>query len=548
MAARSPTQVHARRPLSGLLVKATLVVAWSAGLVISGLQIAYDLQQVRNTPDVNLATVRGMTQEPLDAIVYSMDKDRASDLLAGLLTLPYIRAAKVVLDDGTVLAEASHPLQEGQRAWVSHLLFGPPRQFVWSIHAPVTRSQQWLGEIQLNYDTHAEASAFLSRAAAILLGNMAYAFVLAALLLAAYDRLLRRPLTNIIQSIVEADTERPESTRLAIPPGHEDSEIGQLATITNLHLESIERLLAQLREAEQRLNQHSDRLEVTVAERTRELTRSLTQLQLARDQLISSEKMASLGALVAGVAHEVNTPLGIAVTAASVVGEALESIAEAVAHDALSKEQFQTLLRNANDGQHIVVSNLSRAARLVKDFKQTAATQVDESLCAYDMVQTLRALIASLRPETKKVPVVPQYFGPAELQGMGYPGVLMQILTNLIINSVYHAFEGVAHPRIRIEVRERDGQVELLYRDNGVGVPAALHTRIFEPLFTTRRGSGGTGLGLNIVYNLVTQKLGGALEFWSAPQRGVSFRLSFALKLNPEPGDNDQAPQSTSTV
>lgn len=530
MAMRSPGPEAPRRPLSRLLVKTTLTVAWSVGLFISLLQIMYDLQQVRRLPDTQLATVRGMTKEPLDAIVYGLDRNRASDLLSGLLTLPYIRAAKVTLDDGTVLAEASRPPQDSTPTWLNELLFGPSRQFSWSIHAPQGRPQQWLGEMQLSHDTHAEAAAFLSRASAILAGTMLYAFALAALLLVAYDQLLRRPLTNIIQSIWQADTERPESARLAIPSGHEGSEIGQLATITNLHLASIERLLAQLREAEQRLNQHSDQLEVTVAERTRELTRSLAQLQTARDQLISSEKMASLGALVAGVAHEVNTPLGIAVTAASVVSEALDAIAIEFARGGMTPEHFNTWMRNARDGQHILVSNLSRAARLVKDFKQTAANQVDESLCSYDLAQTIDTLIASLRPETKKIPVVPQYLGPKALPAMGYPGVLMQVLTNLIINSVRHAFEGVEHPRIQIQVSERAGQVELVYRDNGVGVPAALHARIFEPLFTTRRGHGGTGLGLNIVYNLVTQKLGGSLQFHSSPRGGVSFQIRFALK------------------
>jgi signal transduction histidine kinase len=528
-----------RRSLSTLLVKSVLMVAWTVGLLISLVQVAYDLHQVRRLPSENLAIVRGMTQEALDAIVYGMDQARAADLLAGLLTLPYIRQARVILDDGTVFAEAEKTAIPTAQPWLNQLLFGPPHRFVWSIQSPASRKFQWLGEIQLIYDTHTEANAFLARAGTILAGTMLYALVLAALLLLTYDRVLRRPLANIIQSIKTADVEHPESTRLAVPPGHADTEIGQLATITNQHLGSIDQLLTQLRQAEQRLNNYSDQLELTVSERTRELSRSLEQLQNARDQLINNERLASLGTLVAGVAHEVNTPLGIAVTAASVVSEALESMHAQFQANGLTREGFAHLMQQAHDGQNIVVGNLSRAARLVRDFKQSAASQADETLCEYDIAQTMRALIASLHPETKKVPVQPRFDGPLVLMGVGYPGVLMQVLTNLLMNSVSHAFDGITQPQIHINLTEMGDHVELIYRDNGVGVPAALHTRIFEPLFTTRRGSGGTGLGLNIVYNLVTQKMAGQLDFWSAPQRGVTFRMRFALK---QPWEQ-QAPQ-----
>jgi signal transduction histidine kinase len=205
-------------------------------------------------------------------------------------------------------------------------------------------------------------------------------------------------------------------------------------------------------------------------------------------------------------------------------------------------------MRQANEGQLIVVGNLSRAARLVRDFKQAAANQADETLCEYDLAQTTRALIASLHPETKKIPEQPRFEGPLVLKGVGYPGVFMQVLTNLIMNSVRHAFDGVAQPQIHIELGESDGQVELIYRDNGVGVPAALHNRIFEPLFTTRRGRGGTGLGLNIVYNLVTQKMAGQLDFWSAPQRGVTFRVRFALKQPWEVQEAQATPEAASEL
>jgi signal transduction histidine kinase len=151
--------------------------------------------------------------------------------------------------------------------------------------------------------------------------------------------------------------------------------------------------------------------------------------------------------------------------------------------------------------------------------------QVSEARSDFLVQQVLAALIASLHPETRRVPVEPLLACPPDLQMNSLPGVLTQVVANLIINSVRHAFSPEISAQIRIEVREQADQVVLEYRDNGVGVPANLQERIFEPFFTTKRGSGGSGLGLNIVYNLVTRKLGGRLEFRSAPGEGVHFVL-----------------------
>ena len=177
------------------------------------------------------------------------------------------------------------------------------------------------------------------------------------------------------------------------------------------------------------------------------------------------------------------------------------------------------------DWHALLDTNLLRASRLIKDFKQTAVHQTSERLCDFDVMETLRALLASLHPVTRRVPVRPMLGGPRKLPARGYPGALMQVLTNLIMNSVNHAFREVASPAIVIDVREGEYEWELVYSDNGVGVPLDVQPRIFEPFFTTRRGRGGTGLGLNIVYTVVTQRMGGQLAFWSRPGQGVRLHL-----------------------
>jgi signal transduction histidine kinase len=244
-------------------------------------------------------------------------------------------------------------------------------------------------------------------------------------------------------------------------------------------------------------------------------------LKAAQNQLVESEKLAALGSLVAGVAHEVNTPLGIAVTANSVIKEAVATLNHAFAEQSLTSQQFEAVMKQIVDGSNMLENNLNRAARLVRDFKQTAVDQVSESRSQFRVVQALDALMGSLRPETKKVPVVPIIEGDANLEMSSLPGVLTQVVSNLVMNSVRHAFENIENPEINIKVSDLGDEVQVVYTDNGVGVPPELHQRIFEPFYTSKRGKGGSGLGLNLVFNLVRQKLQGKLSFDSDINQGV---------------------------
>jgi signal transduction histidine kinase len=267
----------------------------------------------------------------------------------------------------------------------------------------------------------------------------------------------------------------------------------------------------------------------------RRLKANLQELELARDHLLNSEKLASLGSLVAGVSHEVSTPLGVAVTACSAVADTLHGMQREYNDRALSQASFEQTLGQAMTGLDMLQNNLDRAAQLISSFKHTVVNQVDDSLTDFEVMETVRTLLVSLQPVMRRVPVVPVLRGPEQLKVRSYPSALMQVLTNLMMNSALHAFEGVETPEISIEVADEKDVWTLTYRDNGVGVAPDLHQRIFEPFFTTRRGRGGTGLGLNIVYTLVTQRLGGRLEFWSDSAAGLRFRLDLPWRAPATP-------------
>lgn len=278
-------------------------------------------------------------------------------------------------------------------------------------------------------------------------------------------------------------------------------------------------------------------LENIVKERTQDLESNMIKLQKTQDKLVESEKLAALGGLVAGVAHEVNTPLGISVTAASIIKEITQELNQAFADQTLSSAQFADLMERMSESTIMLEDNLNRGSKLIRDFKQTAVNQVSECRSHFIIHQVLDALISSLHPETRKIPVTPIISGSDTLSMSSLPGVLTQVITNLIMNSINHAFADSSEPaKISISFYEQNNEIIFEYIDNGSGIEEALHQKIFEPFYTSKRGTGGSGLGLNLVFNLIHQKLAGSLNFESSINQGVhfTFRTPKELPISPE--------------
>jgi signal transduction histidine kinase len=237
--------------------------------------------------------------------------------------------------------------------------------------------------------------------------------------------------------------------------------------------------------------------------------------------------MAALGALVAGVAHEINTPLGIGVTAASHLETESKRVRALVADGGLKRSDLEAYLDTAGSSSELILRNLKRADHLVKSFKQVAVDQSSEQRRVIELAEYLDEILTSLHPRLKRTKHEVVVDCDPTIRVNTFPGALYQVVVNLVINSLMHGFEEIAAGRVDLAVRCVDGQVEIDYRDNGRGMPETVRARIFEPFFTTKRGQGGSGLGMHIVYNLVTQMLGGTVACDSAPGQGVRFLVKF---------------------
>lgn len=298
--------------------------------------------------------------------------------------------------------------------------------------------------------------------------------------------------------------------------------------------------------AEEGLRRLNEDLEQRVADRTLELQQtnqaleaSLDSLRQAQAHLVESEKMAALGGLVAGVAHEINTPVGIGVTAASFLEMKTKELAALLAGGRLKRSDLEKYIKRATETADSILNNLNRAADLIKSFKQVAVDQTAEERRSFFLKAYIDKVLLSLRPSYKRTRHTLQVACPAELELFSYPGAFSQIISNLVMNSMIHGFEGIPAGRIAIEVSLADGDLLLRYSDNGKGMPPAVAKKIYEPFFTTKRVPDGTGLGMHIVYNLVTQVLGGKIVCASTEGEGTVFTISIPLKQVALPGEQD---------
>jgi len=270
-------------------------------------------------------------------------------------------------------------------------------------------------------------------------------------------------------------------------------------------------------------------LEQKVAERTQELSEALFNLKTTQSKLVESEKMASLGGLVAGVAHEINTPIGIGVTAASTLADRTTEAATAYDNKQLKGSALKAYFNLAQTSSNLVLNNLNRAAELIQSFKQVAVDQSNLDKRSFAVKKYIEGSLLNLKPHLKKTPHQITVNGDEQISINSYPGAFSQIITNLVMNSVRHAYLKGEAGNLRFEFKLDSGRLMVEYSDDGCGIPPENLGKIFEPFFTTARAQGGTGLGLHIVFNLVTQKLRGTINVQSEVGVGTTFILNLPL-------------------
>jgi predicted ATPase/signal transduction histidine kinase len=272
-------------------------------------------------------------------------------------------------------------------------------------------------------------------------------------------------------------------------------------------------------------------LEQKVIDRTRELSQALDDLKATQKQLVEAEKMAALGGLVAGVAHEINTPVGVGITLASTLVEATQDFKAEIAGGQLKKSVLTSYLETAEDSASLMLTNLQRAGDLIQSFKQVAVDRTNLEQRSIDLKPYLEEIATSLSPQLRQARHTLTVTGDDSIAIVSYPGAIAQLITNLLNNSLLHAYSQGEAGQLQIDIQHSEHSVILTYSDDGCGIPPEHLDKIFDPFFTTARDHGGSGLGLHIVYNLVIQKLGGTLEVESTVGKGTVFAIELPWGL-----------------
>lgn len=302
-------------------------------------------------------------------------------------------------------------------------------------------------------------------------------------------------------------------------------------TIPSLHNDEFGELSKGLESMREALEESFTQLEKRVDERTLELQTvnyalrgTLDQLYQMQGSLIQSEKLAALGSLVAGVAHELNTPIGNGLTVASSLRESNERFAKQM-EDGLKRSEFDKYLDDIREGVNLVCRNLEKASELVSGFKQVAMDRASAQRRTFSLLSIIHETVLTLSPAFKRTPFTVNIDKVEDVTFDSYPGPLGQVITNLLNNSIVHAFDGRSDGQILISSRVMDDSVELIVEDNGIGISQVNQRKIFDPFFTTKLGAGGSGLGMHIVHNIVTGVLGGTITLTSELGKGTAFTL-----------------------
>lgn len=364
----------------------------------------------------------------------------------------------------------------------------------------------------------------------VMLVMMLVSFLLALRL----QRVITGPIESLADFLQRTSRQRDYSGR---SEGSNIRELSILSEAVNVMLSRIQEYMHKQKQAEEQHRKLNASLEDMVNQRTlalkdanQELIQTLEKLHQFQRQIVQNEKMASLGDMVAGVAHEVNTPIGLGVTASTMMLDRLVTIQKEFENKTLKASTMAKFLAKSQENLNIIYRNLNRAAELISSFKQVAVDQSSENSRSFCFAQLVNEILLSLRPRLKKVHHKINIECDPTLTVETKAGPINQILINLIMNSIIHGFEDIEEGQIDICAELMSGnKLKLIYRDDGKGIPPDIRKRIFDPFVTTKRGQGGSGLGMHLVYNLVTQALNGSISLTSEEGHGVEFVIVFPI-------------------
>jgi signal transduction histidine kinase len=541
------------------LIFNALLVSFVSAVILSSAMVAHDMMSKRSIlVNQGVITAKLLSANAGAAVAFE-NKRSIADLLGTLTNRPEIQTAIIYKVDLSAKEGKTsfYRLEEkedipppitlgvysksGEAKTPSKISFDEVRRFdenSLEIFEPIHISDKIQGMVFIRSELDQLSEAIRAKSvilAITLIFSIGFSIFLARIMQGA----LTKPIQELVTTINQVSKSKDYSIR-SRKLSHD--EIGELSNQFNDMLTKVQEADREKEKAALEAHRLNESLEQSVIDRTQELSEAndtlstaMEDLQNAQSQLVENEKMASLGSLVAGVAHEINTPIGIGVTATSHLNSQIKEFDDLYQSGKIKKSDFETMLTSSKESSGIILKNLQRAAELIKSFKQVAVDQSEEQTQHFNLKTYLDDVIVSLKPQLKHT--AHEFEIECEdVEVNSYPGCFAQIVTNLVGNSILHAFDDGRAGRMSLRVKQEGEEICLTFEDNGKGMTEEQLEKIYEPFFTTKRGKGGSGLGMHILYNMVSQTLNGTIDCYSEVGKGTKFEIYFPVDVaNSEP-------------
>ncbi|MGM0630384.1 MAG: sensor histidine kinase [Pseudomonadota bacterium] len=572
------------KSISSSLLTRVLSVYFVLTLIVTAVQIGAEYFDTKRVLIAELQNQQSTFNGSLTRSLWEFNSNQIDTIADGLISIPAIAGVLIRDDAGNILVQLGETTEmsdlpddnsEGMLLPEREGIFGYYDSLIFEFSGHSTK----VGDVSL-FSTRDIAIDRIKVSLGFIIGNaIIKSTFLIVLFTIAFNRMLSRPLSDLTQQIKGFRLDNLERSRIRLNDQH-NNELVLVEQAYNQLLDNIEeyqsdldRTQKKLKAANRQLDEQNAILEQEVARKTSRLSQvmldleqrknelemrqdklerevgqrraientlrqsnqrlesSLNHLRETQQQLIESEKMASLGGLVAGITHDVNTPIGISVTASSYLREKLDTLDQSLLNKELTQAQLKKFIEEGRESLNLLDNNLHRASDLISSFKQVAVDQASDAIRDINLKSYIEDLVQSLQPHLKKTNHQVQLECADDIFIRCPAGALSQIFTNLILNSLRHAFDGIENGVMTISIKLDGETLQVQYSDTGNGLSQEQLNRLFDPFFTTKRDQGGSGLGTHIVRNLVTQTLSGEIRAESEPGEGLSYFFSFPVQV-----------------
>lgn len=500
----------------------SLIIASIMISAISTLVLIYtnyeddDHQQLTHLEDIKTKNLPSLA----DALWYfdQMQINTQGDWISSLEAIDYVKIATrndVLFEKGSISQDQSS----------NHVVI------------PIEYNKQLIGQLEIGFTPEDSLTSITKPVEKIILMQLLPGLLLILLLVCCVHLFITRHLTDLNRQLKNT-LKNGKNQRLILDRTPINDELAAVVDSVNLLSEINENKLTLKEKVHLELNQTNQQLQQLVNDRTKslkaaidELNSTIENLHCTQTQLIESEKLSTLGALVAGVAHEVKTPVGLCITTHSFINDLFKDLQQRFDSGTISQENFAEYIESMEECVDILSKNLQRTATLVESFKHVSEDQAGEILRSFNLAEYLSEILSTLSPKLKTSTHSVQVICPDDINLNSYPGALSQVIINLIMNSLLHGFEGINQGTITICAVSQQNHIEITYSDDGLGMSKEVEESIFVPFYTTKQGCGGTGLGMHLAQTLVEQTLQGSIKVQPCA-KGCTFVITIPDSIN----------------